>query len=96
MARAVASEASDGGDEVTSSPKNKSTNGKKASMAPDDEVSEAQPNDTSDAGSADDSEYEIESIVTSKRSGTVSSYFLLLDGSARQDAGGVSSVISTY
>jgi len=104
MARAVASEASDGGDEVTSSPKNKSTNGKKASMAPDDEVSEAQPNDTSDAGSADDSEYEIESIVTSKRSGTGFTYLVSWKGYTAEhnswvdekDAGNANDLIAEY
>ena len=83
MARVETTEVSDSDNEVVSSAKNKSTNGKKVSMAPpEDNVSEEQVDDGSDEGSADGSEYEIESIVAAQRNGTVSSRFSLLDGTA--------------
>jgi hypothetical protein len=77
MARAQATEISDSENEVVSSPKNKSTSGKQTSMAEGD-LSEEQVDEGSDAGSAEGSEYEIESIITAKRSGSVSFYLCFL------------------
>jgi hypothetical protein len=82
MARVETTEVSDSDNEVVSSAKNKSTNGKKVSMAPQDDVSEEQVDDGSDEGSADGSEYEIQSIVSAQRNGTVSFRFSFLDGTA--------------
>jgi len=48
MARVETTEVSDSDNEVVSSAKNKSTNGKKVSMAPQDDVSEEQVDDGSD------------------------------------------------
>jgi hypothetical protein len=73
---AAATEISDSEHEAVSVPKSKSTNGKKGSMAPEDDQSEEQVDEGSDAGSADGSEYEIESIISAKRSGAVSFSFL--------------------
>jgi len=80
MARVEATEISDSENEVASSPKKKTTNDKKVSMAPEAELSEEQVENGSDAGSEEGSEYEIESIITAKRSGTVSFSFLFLAG----------------
>jgi len=67
MARARAAEPSDSENEAVSSPKAKSTNGSKQSMAPDQVEDVA---DGSAEGSGDEeSEYEIESIIDAKRGG---------------------------
>jgi hypothetical protein len=79
MARAETVDNSDSEKEVVS-PSKKSTNGKKASMAPEDELSEEQVDNASDAGSEEGSEYEIESIVAAKRNGEVCSHFWLFGG----------------
>jgi hypothetical protein len=80
MARAETVDNSDSEKEVVSPSKKKSTNGKRASMAPEDDLSEEQVDNASDAGSADGSEYEIESIISAKRNGEVSSHLSLLGG----------------
>jgi len=72
MARGETTDNSDGENETVSPSKKESTNGKKASMAPEDDQSEEQVDDVEDAGSADGSEYEIESIISAKRNGEVS------------------------
>jgi hypothetical protein len=72
MAGVKATEISDSEDEVQ---KTKLRNGEKASMAPEGDASEEQVDEGSNAGSEDGSEYEIESIIASKRSGDVSLCF---------------------
>ena len=66
MARARATEPSDSENEVVSSPKTKSANGSKQAMAPAEQVEEV--GEGSEEGSGEE-EYEIESIIDSKRGG---------------------------
>ena len=75
MAREVAADISDSEPDAVTTPKRNSTNGEKAPMAVDNDMSEEQG---SDADSDDGSEYEIESILGAKRSGTVRFSILFL------------------
>ena len=67
MARARVAEASD--NEPASSPKTKSTNGKKQSMAPAEQTEEV-GDDSAEGSGGEESEYEIESIIDAKRGGS--------------------------
>jgi len=104
MARVETTEVSDSDNEAVSSTKNKSTNGKKVSMAPEDDVSEEQVGDGSDEGSADGSEYEIESIVSAQRNGSGFSYLVSWKGYGEEhnswvddkDAGNANDLIAEY
>jgi len=96
MAKAEAADNPDGENEVVSSPKTQPANGKKVSMAPEDDQSEKQNDDASDTGSAEGSEYEIESIVNAKRNASVCfSPCSFLDG-CRGHVVRVSSVTDAY
>jgi len=103
MARAETVDNSDSEKEVVS-PSKKSTNGKKASMAPEDELSEEQVDNASDAGSEEGSEYEIESIVAAKRNGEFWTYLVSWKGYTadhnswvdENDAGNATDLIAEY
>ncbi|KIM88205.1 hypothetical protein PILCRDRAFT_814109 [Piloderma croceum F 1598] len=104
MARAETVDNSDTEKEVVSPSKKKSTNGKEASMAPEDNLSEEQVDDASDAGSADGSEYEIESIIAAKRNGEFWTYLVSWKGYTAEhnswvdenDAGNATDLIAEY